>query len=484
MTDTRDYLRALGRWKWLILAVSLVCAATATLVSYQLPKSYSSTAEALVSPKQVVNSSAITDSAQLPNVDQLVLTYTSLVDTAPVRQGLVDAGVPRSADQLRGHLVATRVPNTTLISVTATDSDPQVALLEAKLVTTEVNKSLSELQARVPESNQNSHLDALVPWEVPTQPAATPISPNIPLNTVIAVVVGLLLAGGLAFLFESLDATIKTDADVRLKLGLPLLGLIVDRPIEKSQGAAGAELGVISAAGGTGPFSEQFRSLRTNIMFSRVDQKLTTIVMTSTLPGEGKTTTACNLAVVMAQAGYKVVLIDADLRRPALQRVFRRQGNEGVGNLVLGEGSLSRFVLETEVPNLRVLCSGPIPPNPSELLGSATMQSIIAKVKSTADLLIFDTPPIGAFTDATVLGATVDAVVLVVERGRTPIRDIRLSIETLAGVGVTPLGVVLNRAQVDPDYYYYGYYSEDASSPSAEGELGAPFGTGQAKAAG
>jgi capsular exopolysaccharide synthesis family protein len=483
MTEIRDFLRALRRWKWLILAVSLVCAATAVLVSYQLPKTYASTAEALVSPKQVVSSTAITDPSQLPNIDQLVLTYMSLVDTAPVRQGLVDAGVPRSPDQLRGHLVATRVPDTTLISVTATDSDPQVALLEAKLVTSEVNKSLTDLQARVPESNQNSHLDALVPWEVPTQPAAAPISPNIPLNTAIALGVGLFLAAGLAFLLESLDATIKADTDVRLKLGLPLLGSVVDRPIDKTEGATGAELGVTSAAGG-GPFSEQFRSLRTNIMFSRVDQQLSTIVMTSTLPGEGKTTTACNLAVVMAQAGYKVVLVDADLRRPALQRVFREKGNAGIGNLILGEGPLSRFLVETEVPNLRVLYSGPIPPNPSELLGSASMQNIIAKVKSTADLLIFDTPPIGAFTDATVLGATVDAVVLVVERGRTPIRDIQRSLETLAAVGVTPLGVVLNRAQFDADAYYYAYYAEEPSATAADGHAEVSFSGGESKVIG
>ncbi len=490
--EVRAYINVLLRWKWLILAVTFVCAVTSVIVSLQLPRAYASTTEALVSPKQVLNNSSVNDPSQLPTVDQLVFTYLALVDTDPVRQGLVSSGVPRSPDALRGHLIAIRVPNTTLIAVTAVDRDPAVALLEAQNVITKVNDSLRDLQAKVPGTDQNSHLEALVPWEVPTQSPIAPISPNIPQNLLLALGAGLLLGIAVAFILERLDTTIKADTDVRLKLGLPLLGSIFNRPLERDEAKAGAEISIIASTPGPDPVAEQYRALRTNIMFSRIDEPVSTMVVTSTLPGEGKSTTACNLAVVMAQAGYKVILVDADLRRPSLHRVFGIKRNTGLGNLTLGAGPVEGFLTLTDVPNLRVLCSGPLPPNPSELLGSNAMQRIIGRLKATSDVLIFDTPPIGTFTDATVLGAIVDGVVLVVEQGRTPMNSIVRSIETLDAVGIKPLGVVLNKSQAgDHLYSYYEYYTDLAGAeddsvemPPSDDEAARDQPTAQAASAG
>jgi succinoglycan biosynthesis transport protein ExoP len=393
----------------------------------------------------------------VPNLDQLVATYVGLVDTDPVRRRLANSGVPRQPGELKGHILAVRAPNTTLINVTVTDRDPAVALLIAQNVIPAVNQSLQELQAQVPGSNQNSHLDALIPWEVPTDRPGSPISPNVPRNGLLAVAAGLALAIGLAFVLERLDQTIKTEADVRLKLGVPLLGSVFYRPLERAEASLGEELEIITATHQMDRVSEQYRAIRTSILFSRIDERLATIVVTSTLPGEGKTTTACNLAVVMAQAGNRVILVDADFRRPGLQQVFDIQPNVGLSDAVIGNGSIEELLVDTTVENLRVLTSGPTPPNPSEVLGSTAMDRVIEQLTSSTDVIILDTPPLAAVTDATVLGALVDGLVLVVEEGRTPITSVKRSIETLAAVGVEPLGVVLNKSSsAETEFYPYG----------------------------
>jgi capsular exopolysaccharide synthesis family protein len=465
MFDFRGYLRALRRWKWLILTFAIVCAATSALVSLQLQKTYASTATALVSPRQVLSNPTQADQGQLPTIDQLMNTYSGLIDSDPVRQRLAAGGVPRSAGELRGHIVATRIPDTTLIKITAQDRDPAVALLISQNVVAAFNASLEELQAKTPGNAQNSKLDALVSWETPTARPGLPISPDIPTNTALGLGAGLVVAIALAVLLERLDTTIKVDTDVALKLDVPLLGAVFYRRTRRGHDPDD-EMEVITSTHSKDPVAEQYRGIRTNVLFSRIDQSLGAIVVTSTLPGEGKTTTSSNLAVVMAQAGFSVILVDGDFRRPSLHKVFGIQRNRGLGNLILANNTEAEVLIETNVPNLRLLCSGPTPPNPSELLGSTAMDRVMRRLKELSDVLIIDTPPIGAVTDATVLGANADGVILVVERGRTPVEAIKRSLETLRKVGIDPMGVVLNKAMAtDPYYSYSYYYGEDPKPP-------------------
>jgi capsular exopolysaccharide synthesis family protein len=182
---------------------------------------------------------------------------------------------------------------------------------------------------------------------------------------------------------------------------------------------------------------------------------LRTLVVTSTQPGEGKTTTACNLAVVFAQAGSRVILVDADFRRPSVHRVFNRRQNAGLGGLLLRSAGIAELVYTTSIHGLGVVCSGPPPPNPSELLGSTAMETLLESFARVADVVIFDTPPVGAVTDATVLGAMADGVVLVVERGTVRIQAINKGLETLESVGASVLGAVLNKSRASDSYYYY-----------------------------
>nr|WP_226528051.1 CpsD/CapB family tyrosine-protein kinase [Metabacillus niabensis] len=205
------------------------------------------------------------------------------------------------------------------------------------------------------------------------------------------------------------------------------------------------------------PIAEQFRTIRTNIQFSNVDEELQTMIVTSSGPAEGKSTTTANLAVVFAQQGKRVLLIDADLRKPTVHYTFRTENHIGLSNVLTRQSSLEEAVTLTAQDKLWVLASGPIPPNPSELLGSKGMKNLLEQAKDQYDVIILDTPPVLAVTDAQVLANLTDGVVLVVSSGKTEIDAAKKSKELLESAKAKILGVVLNNKKVqDSQYYYYG----------------------------
>lgn len=465
--DARGYLRALRRWRWLILLIAVTCSATAAAVSYQLPKVYKATAVGLVSPKQLIPpASNLTpgDTSQLPSIDQLIETYVALIDSGPVWDELVRSGIPRTPGQLQAEILAARQPNTTLVNITITDSDPATALTIARRIIPAFNTSLDTLQGTL-GGDTSTHLLSLVPWEVPISPPDAPVSPDIPLNVLAATLAGLALGVLLAIAIERFDNSVKLPGDVTVKLGMPLLGSVMIRPAPK--GATPGMVDLVAASSVQDPLSEQYRAIRTNLMFSNADKKLQSIVVTSAAPYEGKSTTASNLAVVMAQAGHKVILVDADFRRPALHHLFDRPQQPGLTNLILRDRRDNEAIFNTDVPNLRVVCAGPQPANPSELLGSQSMERVLTHLKTLADLVILDAPPVSVVTDATILSALTDGVIVVVERGGTAIPAILRAVETLRGVGANIIGAVLNKARPEEveSYYYYGsLLSEDAGA--------------------
>lgn len=210
------------------------------------------------------------------------------------------------------------------------------------------------------------------------------------------------------------------------------------------------------------PVAEAYRTLRTNIQFSTIDKPVQTILATSTGPDEGKSTTLANLAVAIAQTGSSVILVDCDLRRPTLHRMFGLRNSEGLTSVALGECRDALPFQDTAVPNLRVLAAGPTPPNPSELLGSRRMSEVIAILKGQADFVLFDTPPIIAVTDAAVLASKVDGVLLVIRAGKTK-RDLaKRAKELLNKVNANILGAVLNDARAESNAY--NYYSSESSN--------------------
>ncbi|WP_239421869.1 CpsD/CapB family tyrosine-protein kinase [Bacillus sp. CGMCC 1.16541] len=205
------------------------------------------------------------------------------------------------------------------------------------------------------------------------------------------------------------------------------------------------------------PAAEQYRTIRTNIQFSNADREIKSIVLTSTGPGEGKSTTAANLATVYAQQGINVLLIDADLRKPTAHYTFRLENHVGFTNVLTKRASLRDATQKTEVPNLFVLTSGPIPPNPAELLSSSYMEELLKEMKEAFDMVIFDTPPVLAVTDAQVLANRVDGTILVVSSGQTDKEAAQKAKELLATTSSQLLGVVLNNRKAEEGSYYYYY---------------------------
>jgi capsular exopolysaccharide synthesis family protein len=293
---------------------------------------------------------------------------------------------------------------------------------------------------------------------VQIEPAAVPKSPIRPRplqNTALAAAVGLMLAAGIAFLLEYLDDTLKTPEDVQRVLGLPVLGFVAQMPSAKNARKGVEEIFVTREP--RSPVTEAFRTLRTNLEFAAVERPICTLLVTSPGPSEGKTTVSANLAAIYSQAKKRVLLLDADMRRPRIHRLLGMSNRNGLSNIFLGQdGSESLGRSKPELPNLLVVTSGALPPNPAELLGSARMDQILNKFHKHVDVVIIDTPP-SLVADAQILAGKVDAVLLVIQPGKTHAETARACLETLNRSGARIVGVVMNRIPRNRGYYYGGY---------------------------
>lgn len=303
------------------------------------------------------------------------------------------------------------------------------------------------------------------------KPPKEPIKPKKKMNLILGFIVGLGLGVGITFLREYLDTSVKTIEDLE-QMNFGVLGsipFISSQSVVKNNGKVGEitliESRLITHFAPKSPVSEAYRSLRTNIQFAKADKKVKTALVTSSVPGEGKSTTVANLAITFAQMGAKTLLIDADLRRPVLHGIFGCSRNEGLTNVLVGRSTLEEAIHETRIEGLSLLVSGTLPPNPSELLNSKVMVKLIDKVSSIYDFVLFDTPPVIAVTDAAVLSTNVDGVVLIVKSGETSREVIERSRMLLEKVNANLLGVLVNGVNVSMmygsyyQYYQYYYYS-------------------------
>ena len=276
-------------------------------------------------------------------------------------------------------------------------------------------------------------------------PATPPLgasSPKVALNTVLGGVLGLLAAAGIAYTLRRLDDTIKTPDDVESVTGLPLLGMIVRMPGDKGRPL---QYRLATLLYPRSPAAEGFRQVRTNVEFAIGDTPLRSLLIASAVPGEGKTVTASNLAVAFAQAGRTTCLMDADLRRPTIHDLFGLTNDHGLSTLMQGdEATYETATHETDVPGLRVLTTGPLPPNPAELLASPRMRAILDELLENVDLVVIDSPPLQAVTDAAILSSLADGTVLVAGAGRTRRASLLRGRDALQRVGANVLGVMLN----------------------------------------
>ncbi len=504
--DLERYMRLLWRWAWLIVLATVSGGGSAYLVSRQMTPIYQAATTILVQEPTSLNTSVYDE---IVAKEHSVETYTEMIMKNPILDGVVEQlQLGLSRRDLREMLQVTSVRDTELIRVTVDDTDPVRAAavanaivlefsqwyqelqaeryraskenLEAQLAKLEVETSLVEgrlvdppsqaekdrLEAllaqyremyafllqgyeeiRLMESQTTSNILSLEPAEPPTKP----IAPEIMQNTMLAAVVGGMLAVGLIFLIEALDDTLRSPEEIA-RLGLPVLGVIAHNGVENSL--------PIAISQPRAPVSEAYRSLRTNIQYASIDKAVRTLMVTSPMPEDGKSTVSINLAAVVAQSSRSVAVIDADFRRPKQHRLMRLRNRRGFSDLFLQtDVHLNGCLQVTEASNLMVMTTGPLPPNPSELLSSDKLSEVIHRVQERADMIVIDTPPVLVVTDACVLAPRVDGVVLVVRPGKTKMTLLRETIRQLQHVNGKLLGVVLNDVDLKRSgYYFRGYY--------------------------
>lgn len=461
------YLGVARRWWWLLVLTAALGGATAYLASSLVTPTYSATTTLLVVQQQEAGTVGLAD---LQASERLANTFTELVTVRPVLESAIArAGLSMTPEELEARLSVTSPPTTQLLEIAAEASAPELARDLANIVAeTFIDSNQSAL------ANRPGIVTIVERAEAPLAPSA----PNVALNAIVGAFLAFVSAGAIVTARDYLDDTVKDDASVADLTGLPVVGYVPQftRPSKASD----------ALKAGVAPQSreaEAYRSIRTNITFSLGSESgVRRLLVTSPGPGEGKSTTAANLAVVFGLAGARVALIDADLRRPTQHRQFGVPNTSGLTNLLASGGaSTEDAVHRTAYHQVWLVPSGPIPGNPSELLGSGRMSQLLVQLEQNFDIVILDAPPVLAVTDPAVLSRLVSASVVVVQQGKTRSSELKTSVQRLAVSGRPIAGVVINRVSHAEHRYYYPDYEtaqttrarengRSAARPAAESE--------------
>ncbi len=519
--EIRHYFALLWRWAWLIVLGIVLAGGLAYVVSRNTTPVYQATAVYLLDRAP---SGSGNEYAQSLYEQKLAQSYVRMVNTRPVREETITRlgiGEELGEGRLTGMVSISAVPETNLITIRVQDTDPARAAAIANTMgfvfieQNEIRESqryaapIADWEQRLNEEagiieELDIQINTLQEAESPEEMAAlsrletlrnearvrytdafnklnglqvsqaqessnliqiesaqvnqNPIRPRTETNVLLAALVGGILAAAFIFLIDYLDDTVKSPQEITADTGLSTLGTIA---MIKGEDLPDR---LIAARAPRDPVSEAYRVLRTNLSFSAVDEELKTVLVTSSSPSEGKSTTAANLAVVLAQTGKRVVLVDADLRRPIQHKIFSTANNQGLTTAILDNSTPVAFHLQkTNMPDLELMTSGPIPPNPAELLNSHRMVQVIEDLLKEVDVVVFDTPPVMTVADATILAPRMHGTLLVVESGRTRRGALAQAFERLNTANAHMLGVVINklnprRLRGSGYYYKYQYY--------------------------
>ncbi|WP_426565227.1 polysaccharide biosynthesis tyrosine autokinase [Angustibacter sp. McL0619] len=448
--DLRDYIRILRkRWR-IVTAAALLMLALASVLTLTATPIYQAEAQLFVSTSGKDDASSLLQGSSF--TQQRVKSYAELVTSPPVLTPVIDRLHLNTTPQVLATSITADAPlDTVLINVTVRDSSPE----QAAAIAAEVAKTFSATVAEL-EKPTDSNAAAPVKVSVVREPSVptSPVSPKPVRNLALGLLLGLAAGVGLALLRELLDTSIRTEADVLALTDAPLIGGInfdsraVRRPL-------------IVHDSPHSPRAESFRQLRTNLQFVDVANHPRSIVFTSALPNEGKSTTTANLAITLAAAGSRTALIEADLRRPRVAEYLGLEGAVGLTNVLIGQAKLEDVMQPWGTGLIDVLACGPIPPNPSELLGSQVMNDMLRDLENRYDYVIIDAPPLLPVTDAAVLSRLAGGAVVVVGASRVNRDQLSRAFDILDTVGAQVLGVVLNLVPAKgPDaqsYYSDGY---------------------------
>lgn len=514
--ELKQYFNVLLKWWWLILASVAVAAGASYLASSAAPRSYLAHTTLMVG-QALRNPNA--DASELYTGSALAQSYSDLVRREPVlRSALTALNLDWDWGMLQSMVTSRVVPGTQLLEISVLDNDPQRAMVladeigrqlilqspsstnpekdaerqfilsqiedlkanikkgqeEVRALDDAIAQSTSARQIQDSRSRQTTLQAQVSSWQATyaqllgnlqlgstnflsvVESARMPIGPagsGTMSNVLLAAAIGFVLAAGAAFLLEYLDDSIKTSDEIQNTLKVPTLGSIARIHAHDSTSK------LIVAERPRSPEAETFRVLRTNLQFKAVDNSLKSIMISSSAPDEGKSLVAANLAVAFAQGGTRVVLIDADLRRPEQHNIFKLPNERGLTTtLVEPKGDMTNVLQSSGVENLRILTTGPTPPNPSELLGSKRMEQVLNSLLDEADLVIVDSAPVLVASDACVLSTHIDGTMLVIDARRTRRAMASRSTQALASVGAVLLGAVLNRVDTRSSGYSYSYY--------------------------
>ena len=445
----RDYIRVLRkRWR-IIVAVLLVCVLAGALYVVTSTKIYQATAQIFVSTAGSDAASAVDLASGNSFTQARVQSYTSVANSPTVTASVVkDLGLSMSANDLAKEISASAPLNKVLINLSVQDRDPAQAARLANAVAARFSTVVQDLEQTSPSKPSPVKLTVTQPAQTPSGP----VSPKSKLDIAISILLGLILGLGLAFLREVLENTVKDPDELAEQSGLPVLGIVPwdkrakDSPISFRADAHGSR-------------AEGFRQMRTNLQFVDVDNPPRLIAVTSAMPGEGKTHTALNLAAALAESGQRVCLIEADLRRPTIAQALGLVGDVGLTTALIGRTPVIG-VIQNAGPSLAVLVSGPVPPNPSELLNSDSFRRIIAEILDGVDVVVIDTAPLLPVADGAQVASMADATLLTVRAAKTTREQIKRAVENLANVGVTPVGTVFSMAPHRRGGGYTYYYDE------------------------
>lgn len=443
------------RWR-LVTALVVLATATGIAVTAASTKIYQAEVEVFVSLRDS-NSSSSGNAYQGSLFSQeRVKSYAKIANSPTVTRPVIQQlDLDLTPAQLASRITATAPTDTVLVDITVKDPSATRSRDIANSVATQFAKVVGVLER--PAAGQPSLVSVTVvrPAALP----AAPVSPRPAMNITLGLLLGLALGIGIAVLRETLDTTIKTSEDIQKLTGSSALGIIAyDGQAQKNP--------LVSQVDSRTGRGEAFRTLRTNLRFVDVDNPPQTVVITSSVASEGKSTTACNLAIALASAGVRVILVEGDLRRPRVADYMGLDGAVGLTDVLIGRAALDVVLQPWGNSTLSVLASGPLPPNPSELLGSAQMGDLRKAMQRRADIVLIDAPPLLPVTDAAVLGRECDGALVVVRHGKTTREQFTRSLDALSSVGARVLGTVLNMAPTGGTHGYgygYGYSSEYAT---------------------
>jgi succinoglycan biosynthesis transport protein ExoP len=446
--DLSDYLRVL-RKRWIVIATAtllgLAGAAAVTILStpiYQASTLVYVQVQSSGSVGELVQGSSFVQS-QVKSFSEVVRT-PRVLDTA-----IKNLRLDESANDLAESISASTPVDTVNIAITVSDETPNGAAEIANAVTSSFRDVVEEITTSSgPNPTSQVSVSVLKDATVPIEP----VSPNTNLNLVLGIVIGFILGLAVAVLREVLDTRIRGERDVAAITASPIIGGIGYDPAAESKP-------LIVQDDPRSVRAEAFRTLRTNLQFLEVEPGPKSFVMTSSIPSEGKTTTSANLAIALADSGAHVVIVDADLRRPKLADYMGLEGSIGLTDVLIARATLEDALQPWGRGNLVVLPAGSVPPNPSELLGSRAMATLIGELETEFDVVILDLPPLLPVTDAALVSKLVRGVLVVVAAGKTQKGELQAAVSALQNVGANVAGIVLTMLpSKGPDAYGYGRY--------------------------